>query len=251
MPIPLRKYTHEQRLSLARDISTRILSKYGDSILAVFVSGSTSKKLDRPYSDLEMISVVRDGVGIPLKYYLYKGIVVEIDYRQESDLLKAASRITINWPIEADQYRNKIILYERDGWSQKLDEASDVDQSGMREALRYATVELTEDLSVLHNAELMNDTVGIRSRGLYLAGDAAKVVLFMNQRYVVTTSWFWKQAFECPVKPEDFRKRVERMAGFVPTSPKEIVVAADELCDELFNMVRDQGISIESEELQV
>ncbi len=252
MPIQLRKHTHEERVDLAKDISRRVLSKYGDSILAVFISGSTAKKLDRPYSDLEMIVVNRDGVDIPVKYYLHKGMVVEIDYVQESNFLKSARRITLNWPIETDQYRNRVALFERDGWSRKLDSAvSDLDQSGMTEALRSATVELVEDLSVLRNAQLIDDAIGIRARGIYLAGDAAKVILLLNQRYVLTTSWFWKQAFECPVKPVDFQKLIERAAGFVPSSLDEIVAATEELCDVVFEMIRNQGISLESQEIVV
>jgi kanamycin nucleotidyltransferase len=56
----LRKFTHEGRLRIAHDISDRVVEKYGNDILAVYVCGSTSKKLDRPYSDLEMIVVVSE-----------------------------------------------------------------------------------------------------------------------------------------------------------------------------------------------
>lgn len=248
----LRKYTHEERLNLASDISARILSKYGDSILAIFICGSTAKKLDRPYSDLEMISVVRDGIDISTKYYLYKGIVVENEYHQESNFLKAAHQITRNWPIEADQYRSRITLFEQDGWLRKLDSAvSEIDLSGMMEALQYEAVRMAEDLSVLRNAQLINDMTGIRTQGVYLAIHAVMAIFLVNQRYVLTTSWFWKQAFDCPVRPVNFQKLVETVAGFVPASPKEIVAAAEEVCDALLNLVRERGISIESEELQV
>jgi len=70
MTVELRKLTHKDRLNIGRQISKRVLDKYGDDVLAVFICGSTSKGLDRPYSDLEMITVVRDGVDIPMKYYV-------------------------------------------------------------------------------------------------------------------------------------------------------------------------------------
>jgi hypothetical protein len=48
----LREITHEERLRIARLISDRVVKKYGSDILADYVCGSTSKRLDRPYSDL-------------------------------------------------------------------------------------------------------------------------------------------------------------------------------------------------------
>ncbi len=252
MPVPLRKYAHEERVSLAQSISEQILSKHGDSTLAVFICGSTSKKLEGLYSSLEMIAVVHDGTNIPTKYYLYNGLAVEIEYAQESNFLQAARRITLNWPIEADQYHNRIALFDRDEWLRKLDRTvSETDESEMVEALRAAAVEMVEDLSVLRNAELLIDTIGIRARGLYLTGDICKVVLIMNRRYVLPTSWFWKQAFECPIKPANFQQLIEKMAGFAPNSSRAIVQAAEELCEALVNMVRERGITIESEELLV
>ncbi len=162
-----RKYTHEDRLNIGREISDRTISKYGDSVAAVFICGSTAKKLDRPYSDVELIAVLRDGVDVPAKYYLYRGLVVEVDYPQESTILKAARKFTNKWPIEADQYRNRIVPFERDRWTEKLRGAvAENEKVDSREAVRVAAVELTEDLSTLMNAHLTADNVGIRLRGV-------------------------------------------------------------------------------------
>lgn len=220
--------------------------------MAVFVSRSTARQLDRPYSDLEMITVVRDGVTIPEKYYVYRGIVVEVDYPQESNFLRAARVLTKNWPMEADQYRNRIVLFERENWTTRLDQAvADNESADASEVLRLAAVELTEDLCVLLNARLTGDVIGIISRGRDIAGDAARLVFLLNRRYVTTTSWYWKQAFECPWKPKDFEKLVRVSAGFTPASPEEVADAAEKLYGEVMEMVRSRGVSVEVEELVV
>ena len=92
----LRKFTHEERVEIAQRISSLLLDKYKDSVLAVFIYASTAKKLDRPYSDLEVAAVMRDGVDIPPKYYMHKGLVIEIDYPQESNFLKGARKVEQN-----------------------------------------------------------------------------------------------------------------------------------------------------------
>ncbi len=250
--VELRKYTHEDRLKVGGEICDLIISKYGDAVLAVFISGSTAKKLDRLYSDLELIAVVKDGVDIPAKYYLYRGIVVEVDYAQESDVLKRASTVTRSWPIEADQYRNRIVLFQRDHWIEKLQKAvEDGDRADTREALRFAAVELTEDMETLLNAHLAGDALGVTLRGRVIAGDAAGLVLLLNREYVKTTSWFWKQVFDCERKPVDFENCVKICVGFVPASPEEVVTAAQKLYDNVMKMVEGLSICVESNELIV
>jgi len=133
----LRKTTHEERLRIAHLISERVVEKYRGDVLAVYVCGSTSKKLDRPFSDLELNVVVRDRAEIPMKYYLYRGLIIHIQYLKSSSILDAAERFTDNWHWAADEYRNRIVLYERDGWFRKLDDAvARNDKAGSVEAIR-------------------------------------------------------------------------------------------------------------------
>src|SRR2546422_4156261 len=117
----LKKHTHEERLELGRQLSKQIVDTYGDKIVAVLVTGSTAKNLDRPYSDLEMIAIIRNGVEIPIAQYIHDGMSIQIDYVEGSSFLKDASRITFNWPLSQDQFRNRIVLYDPTAWISKLD----------------------------------------------------------------------------------------------------------------------------------
>src|SRR5713226_9485692 len=137
----IRKISHEKRLELAQTIASRLLDTYKDAVLAVCIYASTAKKLDRPYSDLEIFCVVTDSIEVKNKLYVHDGLLVEIDYPQESNLLKAATRVGWDWPIQADQYRNRIVLFERDNWLKKLEEAvAENDKTDLTEALRIATI---------------------------------------------------------------------------------------------------------------
>ncbi len=248
----LRKYSHEERVRMGREICDLILKTYSDRVLAVYIYGSTAKGLDRPYSDLEIVCVVRDGVEIPTRYFVYKGIVVGIDYPQESSILRAAREVKKDWPFEADSYRNRIVLYERDWWLRLLDEAvSESERADTSEALRRAAWELVEDLSVLRNAQLSADGIGVKIRGRAIAQDAARVVFLLNRHYVTTTSRFWKEAFECSLKPQDFQKLVETASSFVPATPDQITSAAEQLCSETLGMAGSRGILIELDRLVV
>ena len=219
---------------------------------AVHVCGSTSKKLDRPFSDLELIVVVRDQAEIPMKYYLHQGLIIQIEYLQSSSTLAAAEQLADNWPWEADQYRNRIALYERDSWFRRLNEAVERnDKAATVEAVRKSFMMMTESMSVMKNAILTNDTVGILSRGRLLAEDAARIVLLLNRRYVTTTSWLWKIVFDLRTKPKDFKELVEKMSGFVPTTREEVVASSERLYKEMSELVTQAGVKIECDDLWV
>ncbi len=249
---PLREVSNEERIEVARNIAFHLLEKYEDAVLAVYISGSTAKKLDRPYSDLEMMCVVRDGLEVPNKYCVCEGLLVEVDYPQESGFLKAARGPGWDWPIQADQYRNHIVLFDRDGWMRKLAEAvAENDQTDFTEAIRFAAIAMTESLGAVRNADFKKDLLDLRTRAFYMAWDTARVVFLLNRKYVLTTSWFWKQLFECPRQPKDFRRLIEVVAGFSESSPTELVGAVEKLWQETMVMVQERGVTIESAEIIV
>lgn len=249
---PIRKVSNQERVELARQISTQLLETYQSAVLAVYICGSTAKKLDRPYSDLEMICVVRDGREIPNKRYVYDGLLVDIGYHQESEYLKQARETGWDWPLGADQYRNRIVLFEQGNWIRKLDEAvGENDRTDFTEAVRFAALSMTESLAAVRNADYEHDEVDLRTRAFYMAWDTARVVFLLNRKYVLTTSWFWKQLFECKDQPKDFKKLISVVAGFAESSPPQLVEAAERLWQETMVLVRERGITIESSEIIV
>ena len=248
----IRKVTHQERLDLASQISTLILEKYGESVLAVFLIGSVAKKLERPYSDLELICVLRDGVEIPSKLYVYKGLMVDIGYEQESSFLKSAREMGFDWPMVADQFRNRIVLFERDHWVGKLEEAvAQNDKTDVSDRLRIAATVMTESLGSVRNARFKEDPWDLRTRAFFMAWDVARVVYLLNRRYVLTTSWVWKQALECPVKPDNFAELVQILLGIKAADPDGIVQAAERLHEETMKIVNSRGVAIEIEDLHV
>ena len=249
---PLRKVSHEERVELGREIASQILDTHKDAVLAICIYASTAKKLDRPYSDLEIFCVASDGLEAKNKRYVYDGLLVEIDYFQESNFLKEAKRVGWDWPLGADQYRNRIVLFERDNWLKKLEKAvAENDRADFTEELRWAAETVTESLAAVRNAHLKRDQRDLRTRAFYMAWDTARVVFLYNRKYVLTTSWFWKQLFECQEQPRGLRKLVDVVAGFEKSTDSELVDAAEKLWRETILMVEPRGISLESKDIRV
>jgi len=110
---------------------------------------------------------------------------------------------------------------------------------------------MTESLAAVRNADFKDDLVVLRTRAFYMAWDAARVVYLLNRKYVLTTSWYWKQLFECPEQPRELRRLVEIVAGFVNSSRQELVDAAERLWKETMILVIRRSVSIESSEILV
>ncbi len=249
---PLRRVSHEERVELGREIASRVVDTYKDAVLAVCIYGSTAKKLDRPYSDLEIFCVVKDSLEVKNKLYVHDGLLVEIDYLQESSFLKAATQVGWDWPIQADQYRNRIVLFERDNWLKNLENAvAENDRASFAEEVQRACMAMTESLAAVRNANLKGDKRDLRTRAFYMTWDTARVLFLHNRKHVLTTSWFWKQLFECKEQPRGFRKLVDIVAGFEKSTNSELVEATEELWRETMQMVQPTGISVRSTDITV
>lgn len=239
--------SHAERLDLAEQLAHRILETHGDAVLAVFVTSSTARGLDRWHSDLELTAVVRDGVSIAERSYIHRGIVIEIEYTQESAILKHAREVNRRWPLQADEYRGRIVLFERDGWLRRLDQAlAERDAGDLSLGLHFATTVLIECRDKLRNAYRASDTLDLRVCASWVAENAALLVLFLNRRPMATTSQMFRQAFECPVQPPDFQRQAEVLLGLIPAEPDDLLPAAERLTTDLVEIVRTRGVVVES-----
>jgi predicted nucleotidyltransferase len=247
-----REVSHEERLERGKLLSEKILERYGEHVLAICLYGSTAKSLDRPYSDTEVLVVLTDDMPEETRYYIYRGSITEIDYVPESKMLKGASKVSPNWPMEADQYRNRIVLFERNHWFEKLQlSVREGDSSDAKDATRRAAVGLTESLCSVLNSRYSKNNRGIKIGGIHFAEGAANLLLLLNKTYVITTGKFWEQAFACKVRPADFDSLIDASCGFGDASPDSILSACQELYSRMIALVESQGISVETESLVV
>lgn len=242
--------SHAERLEIARALADRILEIHGEAVLAVFVTSSTARGLDRAHSDLELTAVVRDGVDVDEKSYVYRGIVVEIEYPQASAILKDTGQVTRRWPLTAGEYSERITLFERDGWLRRLDQAiAERDATDFSRGLHFATMVLIECRDKVRNAHRARDDLDRRVSASWVAENAALLVLFLNRRPMTTTSRMFLQAFECPEQPPDFQRQVEVLLGLIPADASAVAEVAVRLTADLVEIVKKRGITLESAEL--
>src|SRR5260370_22026526 len=107
-----------------------------------------------------------------MKYYLYRGLIIQIEYLKSSKLLSDAEQFTDNWPWEADQYRNRIALYERKRWLKGLDEAvAKNDKKNSAVAGGKAFIMVTQFIVALSKTVLTDAQAWAISRGPQLSSE--------------------------------------------------------------------------------
>ena len=242
--------THDERMELAARLRDRLVERYADSLLAVFVTSSTARGLDLEFSDLELTAVHRDGGAPPDRSYYYRGILIEVSHVEESKIL--APEMKASWPLTAGGYRSRIVLYERDRWTERLDLALDAhDATDRIPAQRKALLDMLEYRDKLRNARPTRDEVFVRACATFFADSAANFVLFLNGRYMITTRMFFQQALDCPDQPPGFREHLELLLGVRRASVEDIYAAAEALAQGLLKLAAEHGIVAESTELLV
>src|SRR3989442_13726709 len=124
----------------------------------------------------------------------------------------------------------------------KLEKAvAENERADFTEELRWAAETMTESLAAVRNAHIKGDSRDLRTRAFYMAWDTARVVFLYNRKYVLTTSWFWKQLFECQDQPRRFRNLIDIVAGFAESTQTELVNATEELWRATMELVWARG----------
>ncbi len=95
--VELRKVSLEEKLSIGRQVCDLVLREYGKRrVHTVCIWGDTAEDPDLPYSALDLLVVVRDGMRLPSEQYVFSGLLVGVYYWQEIQILHRAREFDEN-----------------------------------------------------------------------------------------------------------------------------------------------------------
>ncbi len=243
--------THEDRLALARVLAQRVLAKYGDAVLGIALYGSVARRADTPYSDIELRVVTNTSVAEhDVEYVHSSGAKIQINYEQAENYLRRAGSVDTDWPIWAAQYRQQMVLYEREGFFARTQQVA---ESLKDEDFRAAQAQLiAEDLY-----ELMQKIRGAweQKKEENLRWWAGRLLWFSvmwlglaNHKYFTTGGTVWDEVRRFPLLPKNFEHQLIVLAGFRPSSVSEIYRAAEELWAGIQKIAESQNIVWQSSE---
>lgn len=91
--------SREERRILAQDIARRILARRGQDVRAVGIYGSVAQGRDGPYSDLEMIAVLRTAGEDFTREWTPGPWKAEVNFMSQDLVLAEAQKVDELWPI--------------------------------------------------------------------------------------------------------------------------------------------------------
>jgi predicted nucleotidyltransferase len=218
--------------------------------LGIAIYGSVAKNEDREYSDLELFVVTTRKLKTDCQRYVYKNCAIEITYIPERVMLGKAREVTPNWPISADFYRNYSVLYEKDGWFEKLRRAvKECDGKAFERAIQQTLVWLHELLGKIKNAYRHGDDELFFYLCSLFGWESMIMLGLINRQYYRSERTAFTTVLGFSLIPHRYKYLLKTVCHFDVTDRRIIYRAALEMYRGLSECARSQGLSAEDSRL--
>jgi kanamycin nucleotidyltransferase len=242
---------HRERLRLAGEIARRAVDRHGDEILTVAVHGSTARAEDEKHSELKIWIATRGALHHTL-LTVYHGIPVEIAYVPAADLLKAASRVSASWTVEAGALNVFVTMYDCDGFAERLHRAAqEVTEDRFHEAARQRMVLTYETVGKMRNAWENHDGTTLVAEGRNLAWSVAVLLGLINRECYPGGHSLYEWSKDLRIRPSKYARLLDEAGGFDTVSREHIYMAGLELWRHVDRMAKKHGIDWHTHELEV
>jgi predicted nucleotidyltransferase len=241
--------THEERLRIARQVADRIVRKHGERITAIAAYGSVAKNEDRTYSDLDMWVATTEPFE-DVRFFVYSDMAISIAWDTEQVRLEYARQVTPSWPLQADEVRSYIVLFERGDFMQRLREAAlDVREEEFASAIRLLMAHATETINKIRNTRETGDHYRLMVEGRWLALHSTMALGLLNRRYYPGGRGLYRLARQLPKQPKDYARLLDVAGGFTTAEGEVVYEAAMELWANLCELMRGEGVEWDSSEI--
>lgn len=242
--------THEDRLAVARYLAQSILAKYSDAVLGIALYGSVARNADTQHSDLEMLVATTAAISEHDTEYVHSsGLKVEINYEQAENYLRRAGSVDSDWPIWAAQYRQQLVLFEREEFFAQVRKATKnlQDEDFRRAQARLIAEDLYELVQKIRGAWQQKREENLRWWAGRFLWFSVMWLGLANRHYFTTGRTVWEEVRRLPILPKGFERQLRTLAGFQASTVNEVYRAAEDLWAGIEALAEAQGIAWQSE----
>jgi kanamycin nucleotidyltransferase len=206
MDVGPRAMNHAERMEISRELADHAQARYGDRILAIGLYGSVARGTDGPFSDIEMLCVLRT-TGEQFSFEWSTGPwKAEVDFSSEDVVLREAAAVDGTWPLTHGAFLSILPLFDPERFFERLlDVVAGQPEEKFRAAIEETLVgELYEFVGKLRNARAAGNTAYIPELAVSMARYGA-YVLGLAHRYTYSTgSRALAEALTLPDRPAGF-----------------------------------------------
>jgi hypothetical protein len=238
---------HKERMSLAQQLSDRLVKKHRKGILICGLYGSTSKKTDTPYSDLELMIIATNRSRFKGKSLLYKDIVVNYEVIKERQIKELVSKPGLRWPYYMGVLSIMKVLY---GNQKYVDDLILKGKSIPEDNFRKKLQELLPSMVF----ESYGRILSCKDRSYYddLYPSVIEVVMEMNlalcllNRSWVTHDYYRgvEDAYSFDKLPRGYKKLTRALWKQQTPNLDENVALVEKLINNYLNLLKKENITI-------
>lgn len=197
---------HSRRLELAREIAERFQSHYGEQVLALGAYGSLARGTDGPYSDIELLCVLR-GEDIEQNHEWSAGAwKAEVNVRSRDVALREAAELEVDWPITHGAFTHVLPLYDpKDIFPQLRAAALAHSDDEFRRVMRDVIVgEVYERIGKVLNARAENNAACLPTLAVDLAKMGACLIGLDGRHLYTTSTQLFSESLALPCAPAGY-----------------------------------------------
>ncbi len=242
--------THHVRLALAHEIADRVRARYGDAVMAIGIYGSLARGDDGPYSDIEMLCVLRAISQRQIVEWSAGPWKAEVDLYSEEELLRKAEMVDGRWPLTHGAFRHILPLHDPQVILARVRSATyAAADSAFRAAIEELLVcNLYEFIGKVRNDAASGWTGALAMRAVEIVRDTAYAIA-LSQRHTYTSSAkLLAEALDLPDQPAGFAPLARLvMAGRLDDAPM-VIAACEALWSGLEAWAAAHGLTMVSTE---
>jgi hypothetical protein len=232
-------------MHLAQSVCARVVAGHPGEIVLGGVYGSTARETDTPWSDLEMLFVVRDGSEVQRKDFIYRGTAVGYQVIARPDLERLLTHPSLEWPFWMGVLTVlKVLSGDPEHIQAWLRLGKSIPAVQFREVLEASLPGLVvESYGRILSCRERHNARDIGCAVIEVLFEMKQALCLLNQRWV-THDYYqgFVDAFDFPRLPQRYRDLVPAL--WSARDIEEIVPLAEELVCNYWQLLADEGIEV-------
>lgn len=248
------KQSQEQRRELCMELMDRLKRKFADRVRAIGVYGSVSRGTDGPYSDVEILCVLRSATGAEPIDYPYEWSAgpwkAEVNVLSEDVLLKEAATVEGTWPLTHGQFVSVWSLYDPQNFFTELQTAvQSTSAEEFKQAISDTLVgEMYEFIGKLRNIAIQGPRSYLPYLVMQLAHYGAMILGLHHRKLYTTGSKVIPESLVLPQRPEGYDKIAELVLSGQLSDFERLIVVSEHFWSGLVKWADIHGYAMDAAE---
>lgn len=245
--------TRAEKLEMIEVLKSRLLSVFGDQILAIGIYGSIALERDEPYSDIEMHVLTEEGVHLANSEFVYNKFKIEITLNDPDSFFREARKIDDCWAITAGSFIHIQPVYDPQHFFERVKKMPFESLNSSRERVMngFMVWEPYETIAKIRS-NYCNGNLNYLPLGANdLLWQTAKLIGLANRRYYSTRARTFEESLDMKSIPYGYKELLQVSVAGQMHDKKRVYDLCEELWTGLNSWYEEMGLDYRLRELPI